>query len=138
MNPCERRRSPGFTLLEVLAAVAVLGIVYVVVAQGAIEGLQTQGDAGRRLRASLLADRTLSELELAVAAGAAPEIGETQASEEDFAVVVEVAPFDLAGLLAEQVSYHHDRQILRQSFQVVLITRRVVIGNPTDGVCVVD
>jgi prepilin-type N-terminal cleavage/methylation domain-containing protein len=100
MKPCERRHSPGFTLLEVLAAVAVLGLVYVVVARGAIEGLQTQGDAGRRLRASLLADRTLSELELAVAAGAAPEIGETEASEEEFAVVVEVAPFDLAGLLA--------------------------------------
>ena len=31
MNPCERLRSTGFTLLEVMAAVAVLGFVYVVV-----------------------------------------------------------------------------------------------------------
>jgi prepilin-type N-terminal cleavage/methylation domain-containing protein len=100
VKPCERPRSPGFTLLEVLAAVAVLGIVYVVVARGAIEGMQAQGDASRRLRASLLADRTLSELELAAAAGGAPEMGETQTSDEEFAVVVEVAPFDVAGLLA--------------------------------------
>lgn len=99
MKPCERFRSPGFTLLEVMAAVAVLGLVYIVVARGAIQGLQTEGDAGRRLRASLLADRTLSELELALAVGSGPSVGETQHSEEEFAVVVEVTPFDVASLL---------------------------------------
>jgi prepilin-type N-terminal cleavage/methylation domain-containing protein len=108
MKPCERLRSPGFTLLEVLAAVAVLGLVYVVVARGAIQGMQTQGDASRRLRASLLADRTLNELELALAAGATPEIGETQSSQEDFEVVVEVAPFDVASLL-EALTVEEDR-----------------------------
>jgi prepilin-type N-terminal cleavage/methylation domain-containing protein len=99
MKPCERFRSPGFTLLEVMAAVAVLGLVYIVVARGAIQGLQTEGDAGRRLRASLLADRTLNEIELQFAAGGEPSVGETQKSEEEFAVVVEVTPFDLASLL---------------------------------------
>ena len=104
MKPCERLRSPGFTLLEVLAAVAVLGLVYVVVARGAIQGLQTEGDAGRRLRASLLADRTLNELELALAAGSAPRVGESESSEEEFAVVVEVTPFDVASLLEAATS----------------------------------
>jgi prepilin-type N-terminal cleavage/methylation domain-containing protein len=92
-----RRR--GFTLLEVLAAVAVLGIVYVVVARAAIQGLQVEGDASRRLRASLLADRVLNDLELAMAAGSAPPVGRTEADEEDFAIVVEVTPFDVATLL---------------------------------------
>jgi prepilin-type N-terminal cleavage/methylation domain-containing protein len=108
MKPSERLRSPGFTLLEVLAAVAVLGLVYVVVARGAIQGLQTQGDAGRRLRASLLADRVLSDLELALATGSAPQVGETQSSEEEFEVVVEVAPFDVASLL-EAATPEEDR-----------------------------
>jgi prepilin-type N-terminal cleavage/methylation domain-containing protein len=95
----ERSRRVGFTLLEVMAAVAVLGLVYVVVARGAMQGLQTEGDAGRRLRASLLADRVLNDLEVELAAGEAPRVGETETSEEDFTVTVEVRPFDVAGLL---------------------------------------
>jgi prepilin-type N-terminal cleavage/methylation domain-containing protein len=99
MRPCERFSRGGFTLLEVMAAVAVLGLVYVVVARGAMQGLQTEGDASRRLRASLLADRVLNDLELNLAGGSAPALGETETSEEEFTVVVEVSPFDLATLL---------------------------------------
>ena len=89
----------GFTLLEVMAAVVVLGLVYVVVAQGAMQGLQTEGDASRRLRASLLADRVLSDIELGLARGSPPPLGQTETSEQEFTVVVEVGPFDLATLL---------------------------------------
>jgi prepilin-type N-terminal cleavage/methylation domain-containing protein len=99
MTRRDRLRRRGFTLLEVLAAVAVLGIVYVVVARVAIQGLQVEGDASRRLRASLLADRVLNDLELAMAAGSAPPVGRTEADEEDFAIVVEVTPLDVASLL---------------------------------------
>ncbi len=99
MRPSERFPRAGFTLLEVMAAVAVLGLVYVVVARGAMQGLQTEGDASRRLRASLLADRVLNDLELSLAGGSAPALGETETSEEEFTVVVEVSPFDLASLL---------------------------------------
>ena len=35
-----RRSDAGFTLLEVMAAVAILGIVYVAIARSAIQGLQ--------------------------------------------------------------------------------------------------
>jgi prepilin-type N-terminal cleavage/methylation domain-containing protein len=98
----------GFTLLEVMAAVAVLGLVYVVVARVAIQGLQIEGDASRMLRASLLADRALSDLELALAGGDAPRVGETETQEEDFTVVVEVSPFDLGGILPEEAEA--DRQ----------------------------
>ena len=91
----------GFTLLEVMAAVAVLGLVYVVVARVAIQGLQTEGDASRRLRASLLADRTLSDLEVELAGGAAPRVGETETTEEEFTVVVEVSPFDIGSVLQD-------------------------------------
>lgn len=92
-------RRAGFTLLEVMAAVAVLGIVYVVVARLAIQGLQTEGDASRQLRASMVADRVLNDLETAMAGGSAPPPGRTETEEEDFAIVVEVAPFDVASVL---------------------------------------
>jgi prepilin-type N-terminal cleavage/methylation domain-containing protein len=102
MNLSDRLPRAGFTLLEVMAAVAVLGLVYVVVARVAIQGLQTEGDASRRLRASLLADRALSDLELELAGGAAPRVGETETSEEEFTVVVEVSPFDIGSILQDE------------------------------------
>lgn len=89
------RRSRGFTLLEVLAAVAVLALVYTALAQAAMQGLSHEGDASRRLRASLLADQALAEIEAQLAAGTAPAVGLIEAEEEEFAVKVEVRPFDL-------------------------------------------
>ena len=88
-----RRR--GFTLLEVLAAVAVLALVYTALAQAAMQGLSHEGDASRRLRASLLADLALAEIEGQLAAGVAPPAGLIEAEEEEFALSVEVRPFDL-------------------------------------------
>lgn len=91
----ERKRSAGFTLLEVLAAVAVLGLVYSVLATAAIQGLRAEGDAGRRLRASLLADQRITDIEAQVALGQSPEIGETESEEDEFVVRTVVEPLDL-------------------------------------------
>jgi hypothetical protein len=84
-----------------MAAVAVLGLVYVVLARGAMQGLRTEGDASRRLRATLLADRVLNDLELELAGGATPQVGEQETSEEEFTVLVEVSPFDATSLLPD-------------------------------------
>ena len=51
-----RRSDPGFTLLEVMAAVAVVAIVFTTLARVANQGMQSQGISKRRLEASLLAD----------------------------------------------------------------------------------
>lgn len=91
----ERQRSAGFTLLEVMAAVAVLGLVYSVLATAAIQGLRAEGDAGRRLRASLLADQRITDIEAQVALGQTPEIGETESEEDEFVVRTVVEPLDL-------------------------------------------
>ncbi len=100
-----RRVGAGFTLLEVMAAVAIFGLVYVVIARVAIGGLGLEGDAERRLRASLLADRALTEIEIALRAGAAPRLGRTERSEDEFRVAVDVAPLDPAQLgLAEALA----------------------------------
>jgi prepilin-type N-terminal cleavage/methylation domain-containing protein len=91
-----RRSRTGFTLLEVLVAVAVLGIVYTLLAQIAAQGLRAEGESRRELRASLLADRTLFELESGAELGTVPPVGSQPEREEDgFLVNVEVEPYPL-------------------------------------------
>ena len=90
------RTRSAFTLLEVLAAVAVIGIVFTTLARAGILGLRAEGRAERRLAASLLADRILADLEAGLAAGIAPAVGFDEREEEDFRIEVEVAPLDLA------------------------------------------
>lgn len=97
MSARRGRRPAAFTLLEVMAAVAVLGLVYVVIARVAIEGLMREGDAQRRLRASLVADRVLAELEGALRSGGAAQLGRSEFEEDGFSVVVDVSPLDPAG-----------------------------------------
>lgn len=87
----------GFTLIEVLGAVAVLAILYTTLATVAMQGLRSEGESRRMLEASLLADWELSEFELELETGAAPEIGITRSEEEDgFTVTWEVTPFQIA------------------------------------------
>jgi len=96
-----RSRPSAFTLLEVLAAVAILGIIYIVLADVTMQGLFAEGRAKRRLEASLKADRYLSELELQFEAGLVPALGPLPEIEEDgFRVAGEVRVFALP-LLAE-------------------------------------
>jgi len=88
-------RRDGFTLLEVLAAVAILGIAYIALGSSGIQGLQHEGEARRRLEASLLADSVLSEIEAGLEAGVAPPLGDDEREADDFTIAVEVAPFSV-------------------------------------------
>ena len=88
----------GFTLLEVLAAVAVLGFTVTMLARGAIQGMRYEGDASRRLAASLIADRALFEVESALAIGTLPQVGRQEREEGEFRLVLEVAPVDPVAL----------------------------------------
>ncbi len=59
-----RRAERGLTLLEVLAAVAVLGLLYTVLASAAVQGLRSEGESRRRLEASLLMDEQLVQIRI--------------------------------------------------------------------------
>ena len=85
----------GFTLLEVLAAVAILGIAYIALGSSGIQGLQHEGEARRRFQASLLADSVLSEIETGLEAGVVPPIGTDEREADDFKIEVEIAPFSI-------------------------------------------
>jgi prepilin-type N-terminal cleavage/methylation domain-containing protein len=89
-----RTSDGGFTLFEVLGAVAILAILYTTLSTVAIRGLRSEGESRRMLEASLLADWELSGFELELQTGAAPEIGITKSEEQDgFTVTWEVTPF---------------------------------------------
>jgi len=94
-----RRIRAAFTLLEVMAAVAVVAIVFSTLARVASEGLRSQGISKRRLEASLLVDSHLAEIEIQLASGIAPEIGESEIEEGPFLIIVRVTSFDIASAI---------------------------------------
>ncbi len=97
------RTKGGFTLLEVLAAVLIVGMVFPMLARMHTQGLRAAATAARRLEASLLADRSVAEIEAQLAGGSAPQVGRDEREEDGFRIEVEVTPleFELAALPEE-------------------------------------
>ncbi|HME70526.1 MAG TPA: hypothetical protein VKM54_11755 [Myxococcota bacterium] len=85
----------AFTLLEVLAAVAILALVYTVLARVGIQGFRAEGGADRRLRASLIADDLLAEIEGQLEMGSAPPLGEKDATRDEYLIHVRVTPSEI-------------------------------------------
>jgi prepilin-type N-terminal cleavage/methylation domain-containing protein len=90
-----RSASAGFTLLEVLAAVAVIGVAFTSLAAWNIDGLRAESLARGRLEASIVADYVLAELEAELAAGVTPPVGRIEREQDGFAVALEVEPLPL-------------------------------------------
>ncbi|MFP6630242.1 MAG: prepilin-type N-terminal cleavage/methylation domain-containing protein [Myxococcota bacterium] len=88
----KRRTETGFTLLEVLAAVAILGIWFGVLASVAIQGLRAEGENERRIRASLIGDRYVSDLEIGLDLGEFPDDTAEEFEEGEFVVHIETFP----------------------------------------------
>ena len=70
------QRAAGFSLLEVLVALAILGIGLGVVFQGISQGLRLRGESADNIRLALVAERALGELAGREAAPETPEEGE--------------------------------------------------------------
>ena len=122
------RTCGGFTLLEVLAAVAILGIWYAVLASVAIQGVRAEGENERRVRASLIADEVLDDLETEMDEGTFPELGVAETERDSFRIEVETAPiaesglatdFDLFALLSGEAAEGLMRDLLAIEVRVV-------------------
>ena len=90
-NPA--RHASGFTLLEVLAAVAILAIWYVVIAAMATDGLRKQGLSLRLMEASGIANRYMAEIEASTLDGTVPPLRDEETEEGDFLVHIFIVPF---------------------------------------------
>ena len=86
-------RLEAFSLLEVLAAVAILAIWYVVIAAMATDGLRKQGISNRLLEASEIAGQLITEIEATTVQGIAPELRDDESEEGEFFIRVLVVPF---------------------------------------------
>lgn len=87
-----KARAQGLTLLEVLAAVVVVGITYGVFFQAGGEMLRREGENKRRIQATLLADRALAEIETELDRGLVPREGQVETTEGNFDLEIETAP----------------------------------------------
>lgn len=83
----------AFSLIEVLAAVAVLAFVYIALAEYAMRGLGAEGEAARRLQAATLADNKLAEIEIELLRGTTPNLATQESDEDDFRLTVDVHAF---------------------------------------------
>ncbi len=123
-----RRKAAAFTLLEVLAAVLILGLSFMILATGATQGLRAEGTAKRRLEASLLADTFLAGLEAQWSRGAAPPREPTEREAGPFVVRIDGIPLDLEALLAPAGGARPTRP--GQSDPLALLTLTAGANNP--------
>ena len=78
-----------------MAAVALLGILYSVLARVAIEGLRAEGESQRRIEASLLADERVADSFTGIEGGIVmPPLGHSETTEGDFTVALDVTLFE--------------------------------------------
>jgi prepilin-type N-terminal cleavage/methylation domain-containing protein len=85
------RARAGFTLIEVMAAVFMLGLFVAAISQLLTQAQRNEGAARQRARAAALADRTLAEIEEGIARGAPPALGQRETREGDLIATTEVA-----------------------------------------------
>jgi len=88
------RSNRAFTLLEVMAAVALLGILYTVLARVAIEALRAEGESQRRIEASLLSDTLLADSFTATEGELVmPPLGHSEKRQGEFTIALDVSLF---------------------------------------------
>ncbi len=93
-----RHNRRGFTLIEVLAAVLIFGLVFTMLARVALVGLRSEGLDRRKAEAALIADRELALLESLIQIEPL-ENGVTEKESAPYIIAIEVQPEDVMAML---------------------------------------
>lgn len=124
--PPAKRRPRGFTLLEVMIAMAILAIALVTVYQSQSQSLSLAGDARFLTTASLLAQARMAELEAVGPGQLAAASGDFGEDFPDYVWQVEVADVeDRPRLKRVSVTVTNQRLAVRNRYRLVLY--RVVL-----------
>ena len=99
-----RKRAPGFTLLEVLVAVAILAIAMVAILKANVQSLDKLTRSRETNTASLLAASKLAEVEAAGAANWRELQGDFAEDYPDYTWEVETSSTEVEGLIRVDVS----------------------------------
>jgi prepilin-type N-terminal cleavage/methylation domain-containing protein len=103
-----RRSERAFTLIEVMAAVFMLGLFVAAISQLLTQARRNEGFARLQAQAAALADDAVATLEEGLVRGAAPALGSDEGGEAPWRVVTEVRAFDTT-LLAPTVAGEPER-----------------------------
>jgi len=79
-----RASTAGLTLIEVMGAVAIIGIVFLFLSTSAFNGIASEGRAQRLLEASLVADEVLADAETQAVLGLPIELDTSEYGDLDF------------------------------------------------------
>jgi len=85
----------GFSLLEVMGAVALLGLMFTIAASLAMTTVVREGTAMRRMEAAMIADEEIARMEALTISGSAPEDTSDEREEGEFIVEIIVYPIPL-------------------------------------------
>jgi prepilin-type N-terminal cleavage/methylation domain-containing protein len=89
------RARSAFTLIEVMAAVFMLGLFVAAISQLLTQARRNEGFARLQAQAAAQADDEVASLEEGLARGTAPALGSRESGEDPWRVVTEVRPFDV-------------------------------------------
>ena len=139
MRPRRRSRDAGFTLLEVLVALAILGLAVVAAIQGFAQGLRLLKLSGDHQQAMLLADLKMREI-------VKPEEGRETETEGDFrwertTRLLETPDLSPAGTpprwrvyeIAVRVQWDERRQVEVATLRTVPIPTELIAPTPSTG-----
>ena len=99
-------RPDGFTLIEVVGAVAIVGIVFLMLSTATFRGIVAEANARRLLEASLVADDALAEVEVQMLMSLPIEIDSEALGDIDgdglaeYELVAEITPYNPSAELA--------------------------------------
>ena len=96
MSPSKSRSRTAFTLIEVMAAVLILGLFVAVLSEMLVRARRFEGDTRQLAEAAAVADREIARIEETLLRGAAPALGKLESGDPPWRVTSVVSAFDAA------------------------------------------